>query len=60
MYSWPTVVEDDPKAHFSIAATQRCRGGCYFVPCIAPLNLDPYFIMLRVKQECIKYHFLSL
>ena len=27
-----TVVEDDPKAPFSIATTQRCREGCYFFP----------------------------
>ena len=23
---WPTIVEDDPKAPFSIATTPRCRG----------------------------------
>ena len=55
-----TIVEGDPKANFSIATTPRCRGGCYFFPWIAPLYLDPYLIMLSVKQGRIKYHFLSL
>ena len=33
-----TVVESDLKAPFSIATTSRCRGGCYSIPWIAPLN----------------------
>ena len=53
-----TIVEGDPNAPFSIAATPRCRGGRYFFPWIA--QLYPYFIMLSVKQGGIKYHFLSL
>ena len=32
-----TLVEGDPKAPFSIVTTPRCRGGCYFIPWIAPL-----------------------
>ena len=32
-----TIVEGDPKASFSIATTQRCRGGRYTLPWIAPL-----------------------
>ena len=56
----PTVVESDPKASFSIATTLRCREGHYFFPWIAPLYFDPYLIMLSVKQDGIKYHFLSL
>ena len=32
-----TVVEGDPKAHFSIATTPSCRGGLYSVLVIAPL-----------------------
>ena len=32
-----TIVEDDPKAPFSIATTPRCRGGRYSIPRIAPL-----------------------
>ena len=32
-----TIVEGDPKAPFSIATTQRCRGGRYSIPRIAPL-----------------------
>ena len=31
------VVESDQKAPFSVATTQRCRGGCYFFPWITPL-----------------------
>ena len=27
-----TIVECDPKAHFSIATATRCRGGCYSFP----------------------------
>ena len=45
-----TLVECDPKALFSIATT--FPGLLYF-------TLDPYLIMLNVKQGGIKYHFLS-
>ena len=55
-----TLVEGNPKAPFSIATTSMCRGGRYSFPWIAPLNLDPYLLMLSVKQGSIKYHFLSL
>ena len=57
---WLTIVEGDLKAPFQIATTTRCRGGCYSFPWIAPLTLNPYLIMLSVKQGGIKYHFLSL
>ena len=46
--SWPTIVEGDPKAPFSIARTPRCRRGCYSFPWIASLTLDPWVIMLSV------------
>ena len=55
-----TVVEDDPKAPFSIATTSKCRGGRYSFSWIAPLTLDMYLILLSVKQGGIKYHFYSL
>ena len=55
-----TLVKDDLKVSFSIATTQRCRGGCYSIPLTALLTLDPNFIILSVKQGGIKYHFLSL
>ena len=55
-----TIVEGDPKAPFSIATTPRCRGGCYSFPVLLYFTLDPYLIMLSVKQGGIKYHFLSL
>ena len=54
-----TVVVGDPKAHFSIDTAARCKGGRYSFPWIAPLTLDPYLIMLSVKQRGIKYHFYS-
>ena len=55
-----TIVEANPKAPFSIATTPRCRGGRYSFPGLLHFTLDPYFIMLSVKQGGIKYHFLSL
>ena len=55
-----TIVEGDLKAPFSIATTPRCRGGRYSFPGLLYFTLDPYLIMLSVKQEGIKYHFLSL
>ena len=44
-----TIIEDNLKAPFSIASTPKCRGGCF--PRIAPLIIEPYLIMLSVKQE---------
>ena len=55
-----TVVKGDTKALFLIATTPRCKRGCYSIPWIAHFTLDPYLIMLGVKQGSIKYHFLSL
>ena len=46
-----TVVKGDPKALFTIATTPRCSGGRYTFPWIAPITLDPYLIMLSVKQR---------
>ena len=57
---WLTVVEGDTKASFSIAITPRFKGGYYSFAWIVPLALDPYFLILGVKQGGIKYHFLSL
>ena len=47
--------EGNLEAPFSIATTPRCMRGHYSFPMIVPL--DPYLIMLRVKQGGIKYHF---
>ena len=47
-----TVVEGDSKALFLIATTRH-----YSFPWIVPLYLDPYLIMLSVKQGSLKYHF---
>ena len=55
-----TLVKDDPKAPFSTVTTPRCKGGCYSIPWVAPLYLDPNLIMLSIKQGSIKYYFLSL
>ena len=55
-----TIVEGNPKVPFSIATTPRCRGGRYYFPGLLYFTLDPYLIMLSVKQGGIKYHFLSL
>ena len=56
-----TLVEGDPKAHFSIATSLRCGGRHYSIPWIAPtLLFDPHLIMLNAMQGGLKYHFLSL
>ena len=47
------------KAPFSIATAPRCRGR-YSFPGLIYFTLDPYLIMLSVKQGGIKYHFLNL
>ena len=52
-----TIVEGNPKAPFSIATTPMCRGGRYSFPGLLYFTLDPYLIMLSVKQGGIKYHF---
>ena len=53
-----TLVEGNPKAHFSIVTIPRFRGGRYSFPWTDPPY--PYLIMLSVKQGDIKYHYLSL
>ena len=55
-----TFVEGDPKVLFSIATTPRCREGATLFLGLLNFILDPYLIMLNVKQGGIKYHFLSL
>ena len=55
-----TVAEDNPKAAFLIAMPPKSREQPYSFPRIALLTLASYLIMLSVKQEGIKYHFLSL
>ena len=48
IYKLTTVVEDDLKAPFLIAATPRCKGGGNSFPCIAPLY--PWFV--PYNAEC--------
>ena len=55
-----TIIEGNPKAPFSRATTPMCRGRRYSFPGLLYFTLDPYLIMLSVKQRGIKYHFLSL
>ena len=55
-----TVIEGDPKAPFSVATTPRCKGGRYSFSSMAPLIVDPYLIMLSVKEEITKYDFLCV
>ena len=52
-----TLVEGDPKAPFSIATTLRCREGATPFPVFIHFTLNPYLIMLTVKQGGVKYHF---
>ena len=47
------------KASFSIATTPWYRGWRNSFPWIAPPSLDPYLILLCIKQSVIKYHFLA-
>ena len=35
-----TLVEGDPKAHFSIATTSSCKGGCYSFPVLLHFTID--------------------
>ena len=55
-----TLVEGDQKAPFSIATTLRSRGGHNSIPWIFHFTLNPYLIILSVKQVGIKCNFLSL
>ena len=55
--SYPNVVEGSWKAPVLIATTAKCYGERYSFSWTAPLTLDPYLIMLSVKQGGIKYHF---
>ena len=50
IYKLATIVEGNPKAPFSIATTPSCRGGRYSFPGLLYFTLDPYLIMLSVKQ----------
>ena len=53
------VVEGDPNSPFSIAPKQRLGKGATPFPGLLYFTLDPYFIIRKVKQAGIKYHFLS-
>ena len=55
-----TVVEGEPKAPFSIATTPRVGEGATPFSGLLHFTLNPYLIMLSVKQGSIKYHLLSL
>ena len=55
-----TIVEGDPRVPFPIATTQGVVEGATPFPGLLHFTLDPYLIMLSVKQGDIKYHFFSL
>ena len=55
-----TIVESDPKAPFSLAITLMCMRGSTPYPGLLHFTLDPYLIILSVKQRGITYPFLSL
>ena len=57
---WLTVVKGDLKAPFSITTTPKRWIGRHFFLWSTPFTLDPYLIMLKVKEGGIKYHSLSL
>ena len=57
---FPTLVEGDTKAPFSIAIAPRWGEGATLFPWLIHSTLDPYLIMPSVKQGGIKYHFLNL
>ena len=52
-----TLVEDDPKVLFLIATIGE---SATLFPGLLHFTLDPYHILLNVKQGGIKYYFLSL
>ena len=49
--------EDDQKAPVSIATTRSVGEGTTPFPRLLHFTLDPYLILLIVKQGGIKYHF---
>ena len=52
-----TVVDRDPKAPFSIAATPRFRKGATNFSVLYHFTLDTYLIVLSFKLEGIEYYF---
>ena len=48
--SWPTKAEGESKAPFSITTAPRC----YSFLWIAPLTLDPYFILLSGSKKALR------
>ena len=59
--SWPTAVESDPKAPFSIATTPRCGGGRMGVQLIWLLLSDTdFFSSHSILIFCFFFFFWSL
>ena len=52
-----TVVGGDPKVSFSLAIKPRSWEDATPLPGLFHFTIDPYLIMLIVKQGGIKYHF---
>ena len=55
-----SVVEGDPEAPFFYNHYSDVGEGATPFPRLLHFTLDPYLIMLSVKQGGIKHHFLSL
>ena len=51
-----TLIESNPKDPLSIASTRDVGEGATPFPGLFHFTLDPYLIMLIVKQGSIKYH----
>ena len=49
-----TLVEDDPKVPFLILQHRDIGEGATQFPGLLNFTLDPYLIMLSVKQGCVK------
>ena len=52
------MVEGDPKAPFSKLQHRSVGEGATPLPGLLHFTLDPYLIILNVKQGSIKYYFL--
>ena len=52
-----SLAEGHPNSPFLIATTPRFREGDTPFPGLLHFTLDPYLILLSVKQGGIKYHF---
>ena len=57
--SWATIVENNPKAAFSIATTPRCWEGHYSFPWLAPLTPTEWLDQASLVVERTSYFCLA-